>query len=118
MGRLIAVVTTVDIPTNYDDYDTVIKSITEWSEVTEKEYEVLRKWCNRQSYYLLLERVDLTPTGLTEILEKAAKEDAEEKTRRQKQIETAEKRANALKAKKEAKEKKLLEELSKKYQKE
>lgn len=115
MTKLVAVLLVEERYTSYDDYDDVIKSITEWSEVTDEEYNKLARWCKNHTGYAVVERIDLKPTGLAEIFKKIEQEEQVIKEKALKAKAAAEKKAKTLKAAQEAKEKKLLEQLQAKY---
>lgn len=102
--KKIAIITFVDTYKNYqDDYDCdkIVDSITEWSEVTQEDYDILVKEENRSRNFFVIERLDadqkFIPKTVAEYL-KQAKAEAEKK----------------LKAEQAAKEKKLAAELKKK----
>ena len=115
--RKIAIIKTRDFTSFYDS-ETVILSITDWSEVSEEDYKLLDNW-SRKHDYLILERMDTNPDFLPKTIATCKKE-AEvyaEKQRKAKEEADRKKLERELKkkARTEAQEKKLLEELERKY---
>lgn len=103
---------------SYDDYESVVLSITDWSEVSEEDYKLLNEWV-RNYDYMILERMDTKPDFLPKTIA-ACKKEAEvyaEKQRKAKEEADRKKLERELKkkARTEAREKKLLEELERKY---
>lgn len=112
----------------YDDYDitAVVRSITDWSVVTDHEYELIKKYLPlKYPDHQLITRLDgplRTPELIIEFLDEAKKEEAE---RQAKEARAAAKRAekkkrDELKAIKDAQakeeaERNLLKELQEKY---
>lgn len=103
---------------DYESNDRIIESITDWSEVTDEEYKLLYAYC-RNYNYSIIERKDIQPEFILKTIAQA-KEEArflQEKLQKQKEI-AEKKKQDALlkrKAKTEAEEKKLLEQLKSKY---
>ena len=101
--KKIAIITFVDTYKNYqDDYDCdkIVDSITEWSEVTQEDYDILVKEEARSRNFFVIERLDADPKFIQKTVAeylKQAKAEAEKK----------------LKAEQAAKEKKLAAELKK-----
>lgn len=57
MSRNVAIVTTEDRFYNHgDDYETITRSITDWTLVDDKDFEILKKAVYRNSSLLLLEQ--------------------------------------------------------------
>lgn len=117
MNKLIAIIKIND-NSYYNDYSHIIQSITDWSEVTYEDYQLLKTYCDQRSY-TIIERIDVDQSALIKTVEQAkllAKREAEEK-QKQKELEEQKKQARLLKkkAKTEAEEKKLLEQLQQKY---
>ena len=118
--KQIAILTTDTVVSNYgDDYATIAKSITEWSEVSEEDYKLLRSWCGRNNSYILVNREDVKPEFIPKLVSQflvlANEERRKEEERKQKAEEVKIQREIKKKAKTETQEKKLLEELQKKY---
>lgn len=123
----IAIITIKDAYFNHgDDYDTVITSITDWSEVTTEELDLLQRYAgsDRQHAFRVLERLDVAgskflPKTIEQFKKLAAKEEAENAARVAREKEEADARAAKRLAKKlakqEATEKLALEELAKKH---
>lgn len=103
----------------YDDYSVkIIESITNWSEVSEEDYNLLNRWA-RNHDYIILERMDVKPDFIPKTIA-ACKEEARiyaEKQRMQREEAARKKLERELKrkAKNEEQERKLLEELERKY---
>ncbi len=134
--RHIAIVTHRDFYYNYgDDCDTVVASITDWTEVSEEDYKLLSRYCgtlnNDGKYnYSIIERKDKQSGFLAKTIEqfkqlaaaeeKAAAERAAAEEQRKKEAAARKaaakaKRELAKRAETEAAERALLEELEKKY---
>lgn len=112
--REIAIVTYRDKYVNYDDYERVVDSITDWTEVSEEDYKLLLSFSSKRNW-TILERLDKKP-GFVPNTVKAALEEVrlEEERQRIAKKEAERKKQERLlkkKAKDEAAEKKLLEEL-------
>lgn len=114
--RKIAIITTY---TNYDNYDVLVDSITDWSEVSDYDYQILVAESHNTGNFQVIERLDakpdFIPKTIADYLQKA-KEEAENK-RRAEQAAKAKKEAAALKkkAKTEADELALLRQLQEKH---
>lgn len=114
--RKIAIVTTY---TNYDNYDVLVDSITDWSEVSDYDYQILVAESHNTGNFQVIERLDakpdFIPKTIADYLQKA-KEEAENKLRAE-QAAKAKKEAAALKkkAKTEADELALLRQLQEKH---
>lgn len=115
--RFICIIKGIDIY-GYDDCTKFIDSVTNWSEVTESEYKLLVSWCSKYDYKIV-ERFDTKADFLPKTIARAL-QDAEayalemaiaKKASDEKKLQAALKR----KAKSEEQEKKLLEELQRKY---
>lgn len=102
----------------YSDYTSVIKSITNWSEVTEKEFWTLKAYQRNKSYITILERIDvgeMIPNTVAEYLQKAKDEEAKHiKADAEKKRKAEAARLKKL-AKSEADEKELLKQLLEKH---
>lgn len=116
--RYIAIICPRIISSGYDDYKRVIESITDWSEVTDEEYKLLRSYCNNYDYDII-ERKDVEPSFILKTIAQAKEEAKKHQEEIEKQREEQERKKQAAllkkKAKTEAEEKKLLEELKSKY---
>lgn len=114
--RKIAIITTLDY--GYDDYNKVIESITDWSEVTDEQYKVLYKHRTTLGNYDIIERLDskeFIQNTIASYLQHCAKEEiriAEEKKKQEQRRIAAELKE---KAKKESDEIAMLLELHKKH---
>lgn len=135
MPRHIAIITSKEFSLNYgDDSETITVGITDWTEVTDAEYELLSRYCvDRRSgkyNYFIIERLDkaqnFIPTTLAqfkklaeaEAREKAAQveQDKKLKVEREKlKLERAAKKALKQKEASEAAERAMLAELQRKY---
>ena len=99
--REIAIVKFDTRTVGYDDRETYAASITNWSKVTDDEYNLLNKFLQSHHDYALIERVD-NPTTLPTILEEVmvlAKKD-EERLERERQKREAKKKAQQEKSRK------------------
>ena len=117
MNRQIAIISHT-LNTDYSDYTKVIESITNWSEVTEEEFQLLKKYQYKNSHIQVLERLDvggMIPNTVEEYLQKAKTE--EEKRIKAEAEKTRKAEAARLKklANKEAQEKDLLKKLMEKH---
>lgn len=116
--RKIAIVTVKEQWNSYDDYCKVIESITEWSEVSEEDYELLVKFSYNHDWKVI-ERLDSDPTFIPRTVEAAIREAHLEAEKVEKQHQAADKKKQERllkkRAKDEAAEKKLLEQLLAKH---
>lgn len=116
--RKIAIITVKEQYSDYNYYDEVIESITEWSEVSEEDYNLLVKFSYGHDWRVI-ERLDSNPDFIPKTIEAAIKEVRLEAERVEKQrLEAEKKKQERLlkkKAKDEAAEKKLLEQLLAKH---
>ena len=114
----IAIITTKD-RSYYDDYETIICSISDWSEVSDEDYTVLKSWCGRNNSYILLERHDKDPKFIPKLVKEFLSYAQEEAIKRQKEKEEAERKRAERELKKKAKTEKdelaLLQTLQTKY---
>ena len=103
---------------NYDDYTKIIDSITDWTEVTDEEYNLLVKFSNNYNWSVI-ERLDKKPNFVLNTVKAALEEVRREEERRRVEKEKADKRKQERllkkKAKDEAAEKELLEQLLAKH---
>lgn len=114
-----------DIPYNYgDDYYHIelIKSVTDWSIVTDEEYLMLQGYSKKSNpQYFVIERPIDEAAFITKTIEAYKKEAAIAKKEQEKRraLEEKKKKEKEMKkrAKTEAEERALLEELEKKYKK-
>ena len=117
MSRQIAIINHT-VGTEYSDYSVVINSITHWSEVTEEEFQLLKKYQYNNSDIQVLERLDvgdMIPNTVEEYLQKARTEEEKRikaETEKKRKAEAA--RLKKL-AKTEAEEKDLLKKLMEKH---
>lgn len=110
--RKIAIITTRDFFYNYgDDHETVINSITDWSEVDDKTYDLLSKASHRMNF-TIIERpsdeekfIKKTVADFVKMIEHEAEV---ERARKEKAEKTRKEKALKKKAKDEAAEKELL----------
>lgn len=125
--RQIAIVHLIGGYNNYDDYEEIIKSVTEWREVSEETFRTLDIYCKSTAYtggtnLKLLERLDICDFSFQGILSKAKEYERKQEEAEAKRKLAAEKRkqAAALKKKQEEINNKeieiqLLKELQEKY---
>lgn len=118
--RLIAIVNFKDCYFNYgDDYEQVAQSISEWSEVTEEEFELLTTFSGKYTWKVI-ERLDKKPKFIPTTVKAAINEARahQELVAKQKAEAEAKKLARELKRKAKTieQEKKLLDELKLKYE--
>jgi hypothetical protein len=110
----IAIIDQIDI----DDHVNLIRSITNWSTVTEEEYNLLSRFARNCGYTIIVRR-DVNDRFLPNLIEKClveAKKLEEEMVQRRKEADEAKLKRKLKKlAKIENDEKRLLEELQKKY---
>jgi len=118
MTHKIAIITTKDFYYNYgDDRETIIRSITEWEEVSTEDFELLDKASYKLGFYLIeqplntKEFVAKTIADYKALVKKEATKEAEEKLKR-------EEKARERKFKKELKDKESKIALLKKLQEE
>lgn len=86
---------------NYDDQETYAASITNWSKVTDEDYNRLSRFLQSHYDYALIERVDnpsTLPTILEEVMVLAKKE--EERLEREREKREAKKKAQQEKSRK------------------
>lgn len=102
----------------YDDYNKIIESISDWSEVTDKELDLIMRYCHNYNYQVI-ERVDTKPEFIIKTVQQAlleAKKHEEQEAKRKAEAEQKKlDRALKKKAKDEAQELKLLAELQAKH---
>lgn len=107
---------------NYDDSEEVIKSITEWEEVTKDELKLLKEYYKRnywKEYILVLEfvenqkeKIDFAVKSQLEYIKKEKeKEEAEKKAKAEKALA----RKHKLDLKKQEEKRQLLEQLKKEF---
>jgi hypothetical protein len=102
-------------------YNKIIENISEWSEVTEDEYDILCTWieninnANTTKYMIVAQPIIDLPLTINNILEKAKVELAKKEEYKKKCHEKNQKRLETLKKKKEEKELRQLEKLKQKY---
>lgn len=105
---------------NYqDDYQLLGLSLSDWSEVSNEDYQLLKSWCGRDNSYTLITREDVNskfvPRLISEFTMLAHAEKEKQEREKQKREEAKLNRELKKKAKTEADEKKLLETLRSKY---
>lgn len=115
--REIAIITTKSAE-YYDDDSKTVDSITDWSEVSDEDYELLVRFSNKYDW-TVIERLDKKPGFLLNSVKAALDEvKLEEERQRIAKVESDRKKQERLlkkKAKDEAAEKKLLEQLLAKH---
>lgn len=115
--REIAIITTKSVE-YYDDYSKIVDSITDWSEVSDEDYKLLVRFSNKYDW-TVIERLDKKPGFLLSSVKAALDEvKLEEERQRLDKEEADRKKQERLlkkKAKDEAAEKKLLEQLLAKH---
>lgn len=104
--------------THYDDYDSVIESISDWADVSNEEVKLLRRWLD--SNYRVLEFVptERIPLLVKECLELSRKKEEAEIAKKAAAAKKQLERDLKKKAKAEEQERLLLEELKRKYEEE
>ncbi len=124
--RQIAIVHLIGSYNNYDDYEEIIKSVTEWREVSEETFRTLDVYCESTAHtdtsLKLLERLDTCDFSFRSILAKAEEYERKEEEAKTKRKVAAEERKQAAALKKKQEELnskeielKLLKELQEKY---
>lgn len=132
----IAIITYRDFYYNYgDDHETIVASITDWTEVSAADYDLLARYCTTLNKsgkynYSIVERKDKQPSFIMhtiqqfkqlaeaeakEAAERAAAEEQRKKAVAEKRAAAKAKRELAKRAETEAAERALLVELEKKY---
>lgn len=115
--REIAIITVKEL-WHYDDYSRVVESITEWTEVSDEDYKLLVKFSSNYDWNVI-ERLDKKPSFVLNTVKAAIEEVrlAEEREKKVKEEADKKKQERLLKkrAKDEAAEKKLLEQLLAKH---
>jgi hypothetical protein len=90
MAHKIAIIKTKDSYSNYDNMETVITSITDWTEVTHDEYTILYKLQYDEQFMILEQPVDtkeFVAKTVAEYLEKAKKAEAAALIAKKKKVE-------------------------------
>ena len=102
MTKKIAIVLVKEYFPSYDDYNEVqlIQSITDWEEVSDNDYEILRQAQNQFSYRIVEQPLD-TPKFIAKTIADWKRIAKEEATRQKKLKEEAAKKALEKKLKKE-----------------
>lgn len=105
MTHKIAIITTQDVYHNYgDDHETLVKSITDWEEVSDEDFRMLQQASYKLNFFILEQPTDTkafiakTISDYKELVKKEAAKAAEEKRKR-------EERAQQRKFQKELKDK-------------
>lgn len=105
MTHKIAIITTQDVYYNYgDDHETLVKSITDWEEVSDEDFRMLQQASYKLNFFILEQPTDTkafiakTISDYKELVKKEAAKAAEEKRKR-------EERAQQRKFQKELKDK-------------
>lgn len=117
--RLIAIITTKDRYFNYgDDHEVFVTSISDWTEVTEKEFQLLSSYSANYNWRVI-ERLDykkdFIPKTVAAALAEVEKFKEEERKRKAELEKRKLERELKKKAKTEEQEKALLKELAQKY---
>lgn len=117
--RKIAIITIHDdYRSDYDNYDRIVHSITDWAEVTDDEFFALKNASYRKGYTVIEQQIDqdgFIKRTVAEYLAECAKEAAKEAERKEKEAAKRRERELKRKAKDEASEKALLADLLKKH---
>lgn len=105
MTHKIAIITTQDVYYNYgDDHETLVKSITDWEEVSDEDFRMLQQASYKFNFFILEQPTDTkafiakTISDYKELVKQEAAKAAEEKRKR-------EERAQQRKFQKELKDK-------------
>jgi hypothetical protein len=126
--RYIAIIKWNDDLNNYEFENKIIHSITDWSVVTNEEYDLLNIWLRNlklpyNTYYSIIERVDrlYIPEefdNVPNLINECKKESEKFKKKQERIKKEEEKEKEKRRLAKEAREKKKFEELKKKFEKE
>ena len=82
--RKIAIITTNDRYSSFDDYSEVIKTVTEWTEVSDSDYQLLVASQRRGGEFIILEfpnQKEFIANTVAEYIKIAKKEEAERQAR-------------------------------------
>lgn len=120
--RKIAIVHYEDRYVNYDDSETFVKSITDWTEVDEETYQLLKRhqfsYLNGEAYYVVTRPVDeqaFIKQTVAEYIEHAKKEDAKKAAEKKKREDAALQRKLKKQAKDAEARKAMYEQLQKEF---
>lgn len=119
--KKIAIITSKSIIADYDSgYSDIVTSISDWSEVSDEDYQLLRSWCGKNNSYSLLCREDVCenfiPRLVSEFTILAKAEKNQEEQEKIKREEAKQQRELKKRAKTEQAERKLLEALKQKFE--
>lgn len=117
-GKLEVAVIALNDYIGYEDSHTVIRSITDWTEVTREEWVALRAWVGRVKpidgeYFHVIQKVpvDRMPSLISECLSEAKKFQEQQAKEKEERERKRKERAKEREKKKLIEKKKLLEEL-------
>lgn len=114
--KKIAIITVRDVSIGYEDQDTIVQSISDWAEVSDEEYTLLRRYLPSDTYILEFTPVEEIPLLVKDFLKKAEAEKEAELARKKAAAKKKRERDLKKKAKTEEQERLLLEELKRKYE--
>lgn len=118
--KKIAIISSSEVFDNYgDDYQLVAQSITDWSEVSDDDYSLLRSFCGNGNSYTLINREDVKETFIPRLVSEftalAKVEKEKQELEKKKREEAKLNRELKKKAKTEEQERKLFESLKTKF---